>query len=172
MVSQITCAKKEQFEAPHVNKSYKPWADIAVAVFGAILIAVGARLVVDNGIALGQTLMIPEHIIGLTIIAVGTSLPEFVTCVISIRKKAIGLSIGNILGTLIMNITLLMGTNALLTGGMLHISEEVAYLIIPMLTMGMVLFGLPLVKKKQFSVWQGVLFISIAIAYYIYAIFI
>ena len=170
MVTQYLSAKKETFETPEVNKSYKPWGDLAVAVFGAILIVIGARLVVDNGISLGELLNIPEHIVGVTIIAIGTSLPELVTCLITIRKKAIALSIGNILGTLTMNITLLMGTNALLTGGMLYISDSVAYLTIPLLTMGMVIFGLPLAIKKRFYVWQGIVFLLCATGYYLFTL--
>ena len=166
IVTQVIEAKKERFEVPKVQQKYKPWADLAVAVFGAILIVIGARLVVDNGINLGQLLSIPEHIVGVTIIAIGTSLPELVTCIVSIRKKAIALSIGNILGTLTMNITLLMGTNALLTGGMLQLSESVAYISVPLLTMGMAIFGLPLAIKRRFYAWQGVLFIMCALTYY------
>lgn len=170
MFNQYALAKKETFEKPNINKDYKIWVDLLIAIIGSIFIVAGAKLVVDKGIALSNMLNIPEHIVGVTIIAIGTSLPELVTCIISIRKKAVALSIGNILGTLIMNITLLMGTNALLTGGMLRISSEVAYLIIPLLTLGMCVFGLSLAIKRRFYPWQGVLFLMCAVGFYVYTI--
>ncbi len=170
LFNQYTTGKKETFDMPNINKEYKIWGDLFVALFGAGLIIIGAKLVVDKGIALSDVLNIPEHIVGVSIIAIGTSLPELVTCIISIKKKAIALSIGNILGTIIMNITLLMGTNAILTGGMLNLSSEVAYLTIPLLTMGMCVFGLPLAIKRRFYAWQGVLFLMCAIGFYIYTI--
>lgn len=71
---------------------------IIMFLFGAVLVIVGSKLLVNSGIAIAEALKIPSLIIGLTAIAVGTSLPELVTAITSAKKKVADLSIGNIVG--------------------------------------------------------------------------
>lgn len=79
---------------------------------GAILITVGAKLLVDNGVALANIIGVPEQLVSLTLIALGTSLPELTTAITSIVKKEAGISIGNILGANILNMVLVLGVSA------------------------------------------------------------
>lgn len=79
---------------------------------GAILITVGAKLLVDNGVALANIIGIPEQIISLTLIALGTSLPELTTAITSVVKKEPGISIGNILGANTLNIVMVLGISS------------------------------------------------------------
>lgn len=82
---------------------------------GVTLLYVGAELTVDNAVIIAQTLGISERIIGLTVIAVGTSLPELITSVIAIRKGHSDIGIGNIIGSNIYNILMIMGITSALT---------------------------------------------------------
>lgn len=79
---------------------------------GAVLITVGAKLLVDNGVELAKIVGVPEQIVSLTLIALGTSLPELTTAITSIVKKEAGISIGNIIGANILNMAMVLGLSA------------------------------------------------------------
>jgi len=97
--------------------------NIVKFTFGAAGIILGARLLVDNGIRIALALHINESVISLTLVAFGTSLPELVTTITAIAKKETSMGIGNILGANILNLTLLTGSCAVVSGG-LYISAE------------------------------------------------
>lgn len=83
---------------------------------GIVLLYAGAVLTVDNAVILAKEFGLSEKIIGLTVIAVGTSLPELITSVVAIRKGHTGIGIGNIIGSNIYNILMIMGVGAALGG--------------------------------------------------------
>ncbi len=87
---------------------------ILIFSLGAFMVIVGSRLLVTSGIAIAQMLKIPSVIIGLSVIAVGTSLPELVTAIVSARKGVSDLSIGNIVGANVLNLGLITGISALI----------------------------------------------------------
>lgn len=82
-------------------------------VFGAAVLIVGSRLLVEGAVGVAASLGVPSIIIGLTLVAVGTSLPELVTAITSSRKAAGDLAVGNVLGASIANLTLVVGAAAL-----------------------------------------------------------
>lgn len=84
--------------------------------FGAAAILIGSRLMVFGGTSLAQLLGIPERIIGITVVAVGTSIPELVTTLTAIRKKEHDLSAGNIIGANILDLTLILPLCSLASG--------------------------------------------------------
>ena len=89
-------------------------------ILGAALIVIGARLLVDNGSALAVLMGVPEKVISLSLIAFGTSLPELVTSITAIIKKENALSLGNIIGANVLNITLVLSTATMVSStGML-----------------------------------------------------
>jgi cation:H+ antiporter len=81
-------------------------------VLGAAVVILGSKLLVDAAVAIAQLLGVPSIIIGLTVVAVGTSLPELVTAITSSRKNVSDLSIGNVLGANIANLSLIVGAAA------------------------------------------------------------
>lgn len=87
---------------------------ILMFFIGAVLVIVGSKLLVNSGIAIATALKIPSLIIGLTAIAVGTSLPELVTAITSAKKKVADLAIGNIVGANILNLALITGISAMI----------------------------------------------------------
>lgn len=87
---------------------------IALFLFGAVLVIVGSKLLVNSGIAIAEALKIPSLIIGLTAVAVGTSLPELVTAITSAKKNVADLSIGNIVGANVLNLSLITGASAMI----------------------------------------------------------
>lgn len=98
---------EESFSAKH----------IALFIVGAGSIILGSNILVDSASALATLMHIPEKFIALSVVALGTSLPELVTSLTAIRKKEAGLSIGNIIGANILNIVLVMATSAIVAPG-------------------------------------------------------
>lgn len=91
------------------------WKQILMLVVGIFAIVFGSDLTVDNATTIAQTLGMDERLIGLTIVAFGTSLPELVTSVTAARKGKADIAIGNIVGSNIFNILFVVGTTALIT---------------------------------------------------------
>ena len=90
------------------------WKSILFTVGGAALIIVGGDLSVDGAVAIAKQLGISEAVIGLTVIALGTSLPELVTSVVAAKKGSSDIALGNIVGSNIFNALLILGTTAII----------------------------------------------------------
>ena len=103
--------------------------NVAKFLIGAAGIVVGADLLVDDGTVIAKSLGVSEAIIGVTIIAVGTSLPELVTTLTAITKKQSDLSIGNIIGANIIDLALILPICAFLSGGTLPVGRQSAFLV-------------------------------------------
>ena len=84
---------------------------------GAGIVVAGSKLLVDGAVGFAARLRVPSIIIGLTVVAVGTSLPELVTAVTSSRKSVSDLAVGNVLGANIANLTLIVGASAMIQAG-------------------------------------------------------
>ncbi|MEG1687056.1 MAG: calcium/sodium antiporter, partial [Angelakisella sp.] len=108
---------------PSVSRSVLT-ANIFKFVLGTTGIVLGSRLMVDNGSVLARLLGVPESIIGLTIIAIGTSLPELVTMIVSVKKRQVALSVGNIIGANIIDLTSILPICALVSGGTLPVALQ------------------------------------------------
>lgn len=97
--------EKEFSELVQVDRSY--YKNILYIVFGIIGLSIGAKLLVDSAISIAQSLGVSEALIGITAVAIGTSLPELTTSVIAALKRESGIIIGNIIGSNIFNIGIL-----------------------------------------------------------------
>ena len=93
------------------GKPKQLWQELLLLVGGAAVIAVGADLLVDNGTFIAQELGVPETVIALTFVALGTSLPELVTTITSLRKGHASQGIGNVIGANIFNLVLVSGAS-------------------------------------------------------------
>ncbi|MBD5459620.1 MAG: calcium/sodium antiporter [Lachnospiraceae bacterium] len=134
-------------------------------VLGAVGIVGGAQLLVDNGKVLADIARIDERIIGVTIIAVGTSLPELVTTVTAIVKKQSSLSIGNILGANIIDLALIMPISALVSGKALPIDPSSARFDFPACLIAGCIAVIPTMITGRFRKWQGVLLLAVYAVY-------
>jgi cation:H+ antiporter len=90
------------------------WIRIILLAAGMLGLAVGARLMVDSAVQIAETLGISHVVIGLTIVAIGTSLPEFAASIVCAVRKESDMSVGNILGSNMLNILFVVGTVALI----------------------------------------------------------
>jgi len=139
--------------------------NIVKFVLGAAGIVFGADLLTDNGSELARLIGISERIIGVTIIAIGTSLPELVTTITAIIKKESSLSVGNIIGANIIDLTLILPICALITGGSLPVSNQVATIDLPACLIVGCIAMIPTLITKKFARWQSVLLLGTYIGY-------
>ena len=152
--------------------SEKPlWKDLLLLVAGAAVIAVGADLLVDNGTIIAKELGVPETVIALTFVALGTSLPELVTAITSLIKGHGALSLGNVIGANIFNLVLVSGVSVTLapfeipSAATLFGKNASLVLDIPVMLAVMCLLTIPTLMKKKLSRWQGILLLCIYAAF-------
>ena len=134
-------------------------------VLGAAAIVLGAQLLIDNGSALAKMIGVPDSIIAATMIAIGTSLPELVTTLTAIRKKESSLSVGNIIGANIMDLTLIMPLCALIQGRPMMVERQGMLLDIPACLIITAAAIVPALVSGKFKRWTGFLIGGLYIAY-------
>ena len=140
---------------------------------GQVMLIVGAFLLVDHGERLAHMLGISETVVGLTAIAVGTSMPELITCIASIRKKSGGLALGNVIGSNIINCTLLIGVCGLIGdihGSALPLSRDTFLISLPFLFILYLVAIAPMMLKARTYRWQGIALLSLYALYVGYLI--
>ena len=175
VVFLVIDAKKHPVEAdPNEIKDMKLWKAVLFVIIGAIGIAAGGEFVVfgAKGIAIagadaiGINHNLAESLVGLTIVAVGTSLPELVTSVVAARKGENDIALGNVIGSNIFNILFVLGVSA--TINPLVTGKEIVVDIITMMSVTSLLFLVSLNKKLDRKI--GIIFLLIYVLYLTYLI--
>ena len=152
--------KKDIIEVIPLSKA------IIYSIMGGIMIYVGSNLAVDNSVGLAKILGVSEKMIGLTIVALGTSLPELVTGVTAARKGESDIAIGNVVGSNIFNIGIVLGFPISIFGGIDKINFSYVDLVV-MLVSGILLWIFSF-SKRTINKKEGIVFILIFIVYYAY----
>ena len=169
MVESILAAKREQGSEATDERPSTDGKSVAINigkfVLGAAAIVLGAQLLIDNGSALAVMIGVPDSVIAATMIAIGTSLPELVTTITAIRKKQSSLSVGNIIGANIMDLTLIMPLCALLQGKPLAVENQGMLLDVPACLVVSAAAMIPALVCGKFKRWIGVLIGVLYIAY-------
>ncbi len=155
---------KEDEERPAVSGKTMA-GNIVKFVLGAAGIVLGAQLLIDNGSAIASLLGVPDAIIAATMIAIGTSLPELVTTLTAIRKKQSSLSVGNIIGANIMDLTLILPLCSLILGKPLPVQSQGMLLDIPACLIICAAVLVPALWKGKFQRWMGFLAGGLYIVY-------
>lgn len=138
-------------------------------IIGLISIVLGSNLVVDHASNLAKLLGISEKLIALTVIALGTSLPELVTSVTATRKGEYDIAIGNVVGSNIFNIGIVIGIPVALLGGISNISFNQIDLIVMLLSV--VLLFIFSYKDQKITKKEGTIFLILFVIYYTYVIY-
>ncbi len=139
---------------------------ILIFIIGAAMVALGAYGLVESATAIAKSLNISEAVIGLTIVAIGTSLPELVTTITSLRKKNSTLGYGNIIGANILNITLIIGLSSCVSGvNGLPITFWTLVVSLPVAFVTSCIFIIPMSIKQRTYRWQGISLLAIYILY-------
>jgi cation:H+ antiporter len=137
----------------------------AALVFGvgAALVIIGSRLLVDSGIEIAQGLGVPPIVLGLTVVAIGTSLPEYVTAITSTLKGVSDLSVGNILGANILNLGLIVGVSAMIHE--VDMSRVTQLYNFPIMLLVMAMLGFYLIRQRRLSRSAGGALLGVYVAY-------
>ncbi len=140
---------------------------IILFVLGGVLVSLGAKFLVESAISLATMMGVSESIIGFTCVAVGTSIPELTTAIMSIKKDCMPMSVGNIIGANILNGSLLLSV-AVVSNGRLMLDSVFTIICMMVLILSLILLFIPSMKNKKTTRWQGVIFIIIYVVYIIY----
>ncbi|MGL4740384.1 MAG: calcium/sodium antiporter [Sarcina sp.] len=170
--SSKKCVLDESEEEDKLRyKNMKIMPKLIFAIIGLVCIIIGGDLVVKNASKIAQTLGMSQELIGLTIVAIGTSLPELVTSVVAAKKGENGIALGNVLGSNIFNIVLILGVSSTISpiavAGSLVVDLSLL-IIITLILVGYILIG----KKdiRTISKKEGFLLIVTYVIYTIYII--
>ena len=134
-------------------------------VLGTAGIVLGAEFLVGSGQTIAKGFGISEAIIGFTVIALGTSLPELVTTLTAIRKKESGLSVGNIVGANIIDLTLILPVCAIIDGKALPVEQMNINFDFPVCILACAVAVVPTIIAGKFRKWQGVALLAIYVGY-------
>ena len=161
----LTVSEAEEDEEADASVSLQK--ALLLLALGAALIAVGADLLVDNGTLIAQALGVPESVIALTFVALGTSLPELVTAITSLIKGHSALSLGNVIGANLFNLVLVCGASISLApfrlpqSAVLFGRNASLVLDLPVMFLVMLLLTVPALARGKLSRLQGVLLLLI-----------
>ena len=158
-------APPEEAEKAPVNT---PFAILLVLV-GLAGLVIGGKILVDQAVLLARLAGLSEAVIGLTIVAIGTSLPELATSIVAAFKKEVDIAIGNIVGSNIFNVFWILGLTSVIAplpvpeGFMVDASVGIGAVL---LLLGSLFIGI----KQRLDRWQGVVFVLLYIAYLTYLV--
>ena len=155
-------------QAQEDEEAIKPiWLSLILVVIGVAGIVFGADLVVDNAVDFATAVGMSEKLVGLTILSVGTSLPELITGIVAAIKKENDIALGNIVGACTLNIIFILGICSTIVP--LAVASAVLIDLLVMLATGLVLLIIVFTSKKL-NKWHGLAMIAMYIAYLVYII--
>lgn len=167
MLSQIKDVKNDKTQEVEDEVHHRPMSlTVALGIIGMSAIIGGGNLVVNSASTIAMTLGMSENLVGLTIVALGTSLPEFITSVIATRKGEIDIAVGNVVGSNVFNILMVLGIAGIInpmTVSFVAICDIAVLVIVSVL----VLF---ITKKKEINKYNGLMLIAIYVCYLCYTI--
>lgn len=167
VVSQIRDVKNDKAQEVEDEVHHRPMSlTVALGIIGMCAIIGGGNLVVNSASAIAMTLGMSENLVGLTIVALGTSLPEFITSVIATRKGEIDIAVGNVVGSNIFNILFVLGIAGIINPMTVSFVAicDIAVLVV---VSALVLF---VTKKKEINKYNGLMLIAIYVCYLCYTI--
>lgn len=158
-------SKSEEEETAETEESLEELKKISLPrnlmllAFCAVLLFWGANLLVDNGIIIAGYLGVPERVIAVTAIALGTSLPELVTSIMSVVKGCENVGLGNIIGANILNLLLVIGIPATVTG--IELEAQTVRVDAPLGALVMAVLIVPILFRKKASRIQGAALLAV-----------
>lgn len=117
-------AAKELAEEVAADKTHPIWKDLLLVLIGLVCLVIGSKLLVDSAVTIAGALGVPSVVIGLTMVAFGTSVPELFTSVVAARRKQSDIAVGNILGSNVFNILCVLGISSLVSPKALPVPPE------------------------------------------------
>lgn len=160
---------REQSDSEEDVKEYKVYVAVVMVITGIAMLIGGGYLVTENAVGIAQRFGLSEKLIGLTILAVGTSLPELATSVVAAYKKSTDIAIGNVIGSNIFNIFFIMGINGLIkpVGYVSILNIDFYVLMAGTIVLLITMFTL---NRNKLDRWEAVILLMTYLAYTCYLI--
>ena len=169
LVYNYQMVRKGDYSEEIPIKDIAPGKATLLIFAGLALLVVGGRLIVYSAVELATAWGMPERLIGLTIVSIGTSLPELATSVVAATKRNTDIAVGNIVGSNIFNVFFILGTSAVIypvpvpAGAMVDVLFNIL--------LGLLLFAFIFTGKgRRIERWEGILFILLYVGYIIYLV--
>jgi cation:H+ antiporter len=153
----------EQADAPSQGRSVT--ARVLLLVVGLAVIVVGSEFLVDGAVEIARSLGVSDAVIGLTIVAVGTSAPEFVTTLVSTMRGDISIALGNLLGSSVFNIALILGPTVLVAPATVPVPDDVLALDLVLMVAAAVVCVPAFLTHRRLSRVEGGAFVATYAAY-------
>lgn len=170
LVYNIAISKNDKAEEKITIKHYKTLTGVLFILLGLAGLVFGGQLIVTSATSIAQSFGISERIIGLTIVSIGTSLPELATSIVAVRKKNVDIAIGNVVGSNIFNIFFVLGASAFITP---VVVAQASFIDILMnIVAGVLLFLFVFTGKyRRVDRWEGFVLLALYGGYLIYLIY-
>ncbi|MGL5681561.1 MAG: calcium/sodium antiporter [Marinifilaceae bacterium] len=163
MAYTFNLAKTGNVESPEI-KEMKLWKSILFIIIGLAGLVGGGELLVKGAVNIAHRWGVSERVIGLTIVAIGTSLPELVTSIMAARKGSVDLAIGNVIGSNLFNAFLILGITTTITP--IAVNQDILFDILVNIGASLLLFLAIFVGRgRKVSRWEGILFVACYVAY-------
>lgn len=162
MVYTVRSAKNGKSQDEAEAKQMPVWQAIAFFILGLACLIVGSNLFVDGATEVASLLGVSEAVIGLTIVAGGTSLPELATSVVAARKGQSAIAMGNVIGSNVMNILMILGVT-----GLIHpmTIQGITWLDLSVMLVSVLLLWLFSFTKYTVARWEGAVLVILFLAY-------
>lgn len=160
----ITLAKQKKEKKTKTKPKFTLGKSLILVALGLVGIVLGSNLVVDNASAIASTIGLSERVIALTVIAFGTSLPELVTTIVAAKKGEQELAVGNIIGSNIFNICIVLGIPVAIFGTITPSSFQ--YIDLIMLVASSALLFVFSATTKRINRTEGIMMLLLFVAYY------
>ncbi len=165
MVMMVVSGIRSKKDSDEEYKIMSPVKSVIYIVIGIAAVILGGNLVVDNSVLIAQSFGVSETIIGLTIISVGTSLPELVTSIVATRKGQTDIALGNAIGSCIFNVVFILGASSAIK----PIAFELNSVFDIAVSLAVLILALAFtVKDKKLNRFQGAIFLFAYIAYLVF----
>ena len=164
VVGDSSKSKSTNLSKTKSNNSLSEWSKIVLLfILGLIMMVIGSRLLVDNGVIIAEWIGVPQGVISLTVIALGTSLPELVSSLTAIKKNHHAISVGNILGANVLNIVSVIGISSIPND--IPILSQNMNIDFPFMILLLLTLILPTIKNNKLYRLQGLIMLTIYLIY-------
>jgi len=164
LVYNLKTAQSSSNDEEIETKSYTYLKSIMFIILGLLGLTMGGKLIVTSAVNIAQLFGLSERIVGLTIVSIGTSLPELATSIVAVRKKNVDIAIGNVVGSNIFNIFFILGISTIVTPLKVNPNSfvDIAVNIISSLLLFVFIFT---GKRRNLERWEGILLLILYLSY-------
>ena len=167
----VKIRKDEHMDDVVKNEKVSNFKILLLLILSSLLLYFGSELFVKSSIYFANYFGVSERVIGLTLVAIGTSLPELVTTLVAIYKSELDISIGNIIGSNIFNILAVIGITSLITDLNILSESILSFDIYVMIFFSFILLIFYLSSKNRFlNIYHGLVYLLLFITYYLYIV--